>query len=256
MQSANENSKKQKYNYLNSDSSSKKSKRQHIAYSYKKALKSNLLILRHYLEQINIIYVNCKALIWIDERITTLSHSNPKFTTCCFNNKVQLSSLRNPPELLYSLLFGSDSHSKNFREMICAYNSALAFASIEAQIDKQVMGTKGVYVFKIYSEIYHNIGSLLLHNDNRPRFAQIYFYNMDNELQNRLHIMPQLDPTILNELQNMLYRVNPYVTIFKQMHDIWITNPILSLSIAIKFTQTNDPQQYNTPTANEMAVIM
>ncbi|CAG8575952.1 36090_t:CDS:2 [Gigaspora margarita] len=49
-----------------------------------------------------------------------------------------------PPELLYTLLFGSDPRSKHFQEMIRAYNTVLSFASMDAQIDEQVTGTKDI----------------------------------------------------------------------------------------------------------------
>ncbi|CAG8475245.1 31086_t:CDS:2 [Gigaspora margarita] len=126
-----------------------------------------------------------------------------------------------PPEPLYTLLFGSDLCSKYFREIIRAYNIAILFASMRAQIDEQIIGTKGIYAFRIHREIYYNIGTLLLQNNNAQlQFAQLYFYNTHNELQNRLHIMPELDSIILNELQNMLHCINPYTATIRQIHEI------------------------------------
>ncbi|CAG8755011.1 13625_t:CDS:1, partial [Gigaspora rosea] len=109
----------------------------------KKALEPDLFISRHYLGEMNTICVNCKALMWIDERISISSHTNPKFFVCCSNNRVQLPPLTDPPEPLYTLLFRSDPCSKHFQEIIRAYNTALSFTSMRAQIDEQVTGTKG-----------------------------------------------------------------------------------------------------------------
>ncbi|CAG8853238.1 5621_t:CDS:2, partial [Gigaspora margarita] len=232
-------------------------KRRRVIHANKKALEPDLFVSRHYLGEMNAICVNCKALMWIDERISTSSRTNPKFSLCCSNNRVQLPPLIDPPEPLYTLLFGSDLRSKHFQEMIRAYNTALSFASMGAQIDEQVTGTKGIYAFRIHGEIYHNIGSLLPHDNNaRPQFAQLYFYDTHNELQNRLHIMPELDPIILKELQSMLHRINPYAATIKQIHETWITNPVLPLSMIIKSTRTNDPRRYNIPTANEIAIVI
>lgn len=45
-----------------------------------------------------------------------------------------------PPEPLYSLLSGMDKRSKDFRERIRAYNSALSFVSFGAKLE--VPGSK------------------------------------------------------------------------------------------------------------------
>lgn len=105
--------------------------------------------------------------------------------------------------------------------------------------------------------MYHNVGSLLPLNDStQPKFAQIYFYDTEHELQNRLNVMPQLDPTTLAGLQDMLHRINPYVSIFQQARDTWLTNPVLPISMIIRYSRDNDPRRYNTPTANEVAAIV
>ncbi len=49
-----------------------------------------------------------------------------------------------------------------------------------------------------------------------PTFSQLYIYDTENEIRNRLNIMHNLDATILRNLQNMLDRVNPYAHIFRQ----------------------------------------
>ena len=103
------------------------------------------------------------------------------------------------------------------------YNSALSFTSIGAKIDDHITGTRGVYTFQIHGEMYHNIGTLLPdNNDEHPQFAQIYIYDTDNELQNRMNIMPNFNPNILMELQQMLNDINPYVKTFRQASDMLI----------------------------------
>nr|CAG8486844.1 4048_t:CDS:2 [Entrophospora candida] len=102
--------------------------------SSKKALTPlQIPVLRHSIGRMEKVCANCKALMWVDERKCDSSRTNPKFTVCCSNGRVQLP----PPEPLYSLLFGSNACSCQFREKIRAYNSALAFTSIGAHIDEQ-----------------------------------------------------------------------------------------------------------------------
>ena len=60
----------------------------------------------------------------------------------------------------------------------------------------------------VHSQVYHFIGSLLPNERQAPKFAQLYIYDTENEMRNRLNIMQDLYVTIL---QNMLNAVNPYV---------------------------------------------
>lgn len=60
--------------------------------------------------------------------------------------------------------------------------------------------------------MYHSIGTLLPNDEGHPQFSQIYtcIYDTDNELQNRMNVMPNLDPNILIELQQMLIHMLKY----------------------------------------------
>ncbi|CAB5202659.1 unnamed protein product [Rhizophagus irregularis] len=157
----------------------------------------------------------CGAMMWLDERINK-SVKLPVFSTCCAKGKVILPFLQELPSPLNTLLTGTDPRSCTFRQNIRMYNSALSFTSIGAKIDQQITGTSGIYTFRIHGEMYHRIGSLLPNSETQPQFAQIYIYDTDHEIQNRLNIMPGLDPMILGELQQMLHNINPYVNQFRQ----------------------------------------
>src|SRR5581483_3588942 len=163
---------------------------------------------RHTLGNMEYICCNCGALMWLDEKVN-VSAKSPIFTTCCAKGKVLLPPLQNLPSPLDRLLTGMDQNSCLFRQNIRMYNSALSFTSIGAKIDDHITGTRGVYTFRIHGEMYHSIGTLLPNNkDKHPQFAQIYIYDKDNELQNRMNIMPNLNPNILMELQQMLNDIN------------------------------------------------
>ena len=43
----------------------------------------------------------------------------------------------------------------------------------------------------------------------------MYIYNTENELQNKLNVLPDLNTSILLELQQMLHTVNLYITVFQ-----------------------------------------
>ncbi|RGB32558.1 hypothetical protein C1646_626032, partial [Rhizophagus diaphanus] len=162
--------------------------------------------------------------MWLDERINK-SVKLPVFNTCCIKGKVILPFLQELPSPLNTLLTETNSRSCTFRQNIKMYNSALSFTSIEAKIDQQITGTSGIYTFHIHGEMYHRIGSLLPNSETQPQFAQIYIYDTDHEIQNRLNIMPRLDPIILGELQQMLHDINSYVNQFRQAGNLLKHNP-------------------------------
>ena len=71
-------------------------------------------------------------------------------------------------------------------EHIRAYNQMFAMTSLGAEIDHSVNRGRGPYVFKISGQIYHCIGGMCPEPGKRPKFLQLYIYDTDNEVDNRL----------------------------------------------------------------------
>lgn len=61
-----------------------------------------------------------------------------------------------------------------------------SMTSFGAQIDESVNNGRGPYVFKISGQVYHYIGSLCPTNDNDPCFLQLYIYDTQHEVDNRM----------------------------------------------------------------------
>ena len=78
---------------------------------------------------------------------------------------------------------------------------------------------------------------------NRPRFLQLYIYDTEHELQNRLLENPQLHQTVVYKLQQMLHQYNPYVRKFKQLAQL---PNVAECRLLIKERPINQPQ-YNLP---------
>ncbi|CAG8786451.1 11589_t:CDS:2, partial [Acaulospora morrowiae] len=151
---------------------------------------------RHQLDRMDRVCRNCGASMWSEERKTNSSRTSPIFTNCCVQGKVLLPALLDPPPILHALLTGIDTKARDFCRKIRSYNSALAFTSMGAKINDRVTGTGGVYTFQIHEEMYHNIGSLLpAQATASPRFAQLYIYDTEHEVLNRITMMPSLDAT-------------------------------------------------------------
>ena len=120
----------------------------------------------------------CDAKFWESEKLLASTKSCLKFSLCCGQSKVVLPPLATPPDLLLHLLTATDSRGKAFRDHIRSYNTALGFASLGVNLDKELANAKkGVYTFRIHGMVHHSIGQLLPREGQPRAFAQIYIYD-------------------------------------------------------------------------------
>ncbi len=184
---------------------------------------------------------HCRAYRWKEER--------PGF--CCMNGKVQLNPLPPaPPEIQQLYRVGGPKFLDNLR----AYNNALALASLGCS-EHRMAGFSPT--FKIQGKLHHRIGSLRPTDGEQPKFAQIYFNDTDHEAQNRLRHNPDLQRNVVNDLQNCLHRVNPYVRSLKSALQVADEHPEVKLVLNADTKPTEEhARRYNLPTASEVAVIM
>ena len=70
------------------------------------------------------------------------------------------------------------------------------------------------------------VGPLLPTDTKPPAFAQMYFYDTDNELNNRLNHVSDLDKHTLSNLQNMLHDISPFYRQFKTMIQLQKESPM------------------------------
>ena len=73
-----------------------------------------------------------------------------------------------------------------FLDNLRAYNTIFAFTSIGGQVDNNINNGAGPYVSRISGHHHHKIGSLLPQVVQQPKFAQLYIYDTQNELSNRI----------------------------------------------------------------------
>lgn len=98
---------------------------------------------------------NCDSLHFADEP----KNKDNFFKSCCHFGKIQPTVRRVFPQYLRSILSDTKHKDyKNFKQNIRSYNSALAFASMGANVQQF---TKGPNFFKIHGQVYHNIITLI-----------------------------------------------------------------------------------------------
>lgn len=151
---------------------------------------------------------------------------------------------------------GSNKESKEFQNNILGYNSALAFTSLGVSLDKRFSNMKnsGHYTFRIHGTICHRIGSLIPSKNQDPCFLQLYFYDTEHELQNRHNNFPNLDVKILENLQTLMHKLNPFISKFKQFGNE-IKNQS-NMQIVIKDDSSVDWRTSNKPTCSEVGVVL
>lgn len=210
---------------------------------------------------------HCSAVFWFHER--SKRHSSVRgqrfvYNNCCRGGKVYIPPFREPPSFLAELLnFAGDARSKIFLRNIRQYNCLFAFTSMGANVDQSMNTGGGPYVFKINGQVHHRIGSLVPPTDSHPRFVELYIYDTDNEVANRMRALDRtecseenLDSAIVAGLIHLLNEHNPLVKQFRLARDRLEDSGNDSLSIRIIGARPGDPVQYNLPTCDELALLV
>lgn len=159
--------------------------------------------------------------------------------------------------------FKGGRESREFMNHKRQYNCLFNFTSIGAQVDKSINDGSGPYVFRIYGQVHHKIGTLIPY-DGKPKFAQLYVYDTDREIENRIKALCQnddefdgeLDQAIVKELLNMLDNVNPLVKQFRLARDRIRDFPDQRVAIRILAPQLDTDVQYNLPTFDSLALLI
>ncbi|KAF1870631.1 hypothetical protein Lal_00026031 [Lupinus albus] len=100
----------------------------------------------------------------------------------------QVPLLRAPPPILQHLLFDLKSNdSVNYQNNICLYNMMFAFSSLGAKIDRSINNGGRPPTIRIQGQPCHRIGSMLPMLGQFPKFAQLYIYDTEHEIENRMN---------------------------------------------------------------------
>ncbi|XP_021721222.1 uncharacterized protein LOC110688767 [Chenopodium quinoa] len=137
-----------------------------------------------------------------------------------------------------------DEDAKHFRRYIRLYNNMFAFTSLGGKTDAK---KKGIYVFKLHVQIYHNLSSLIP-GDEGPKYMLLYFYDGQVEAEKHLCCFPKLREDVLAVLMKVT-ELNPYARFFRSLKDISITE---STEIMLIKTTVLDQRVYNAPSTNEL----
>ncbi|KAH0757108.1 hypothetical protein KY290_020601 [Solanum tuberosum] len=205
----------------------------------------------------------CGAYFWYAERIDKkCKKKRPVFTLCCGHGKIKLPNPKDPPTVLKELLFGSGEKSNHFRENIRTYNSMFSFTSMGGKIDASVNQTKGPRTFRLSGQNYHKIGSLLPNEGSTPKFAQLYIYDTENEVTNRMNVISsgesnnQIHAQIVTELKEMLDKHNVLAKSFRMVRDRFQAEHSTNVKLRLIGRRGSDGRRYNLPSVSEVAALV
>jgi hypothetical protein len=210
--------------------------------------------LRHTLGEMTIVCGKCGALHFLEECAASSTHTNSQFTLCCAQGKVTLPLLAPPPEPLRRLLTGNEADAKDFHQRIRSYNNALTFTSVGVDLDTSVAQV-GNYTYRLHSELYHRMGSLLPQPGEAPKFAQLYISDPHAELDCRMRNFGGLNRDTMQSLQTMLHACNPYANIYQTAMER-LQGGVLELNLRLVNDRCTDLRRYNAPTVDEVGALI
>ena len=197
----------------------------------------------------------CNALHWSGESTVSSRSRRPEFETCCAHGKISLPLLSVPPPPLYNFFIDDSNAGKDFRKNITQYNAALAFTSLGVDIDHSVVG-HGPPVFRIHGELRHLSGSLIPERGQAASYAQLYVYDPQAAYQCRVSRNDNLSLATLADLQRVLRLNHQYSQVYQHAYEVLRHYDGPDHYVKLCVLPGNDPRRYNTPTADEVAVVL
>ncbi|KAL6530200.1 hypothetical protein OROHE_014553 [Orobanche hederae] len=170
---------------------------------------------------------------------------------CCLRGQISL-GLPRMPQQLWNLYTSTDSTSAvHFRKRCRTYNNTTTFSSLGITYDRTLaQSNKGNYTFRIQRAVYHFIRSLIP-PAGPGRQLQLYYFDTENELDNRLSQSGGLDLKILEDIVEMM-KSNPYANFFRSLREL--TN-LQDYNIVLRADPCLDMRIYNLPTTHQVAAI-
>ncbi|KAK1401461.1 hypothetical protein POM88_001066 [Heracleum sosnowskyi] len=165
----------------------------------------------------------CYAKVWAHEFTGRhVGQSLKGYSICCGKGKVLLPMLQATPPELNNLLTDDGSRGRMFRNKKLLYNNMFSFTYFGGNIDRSLNNGSGPFVFRVRGHTCHNIGSLHAPVGREPKYAQLYMYDGQEEIDKRMQFprdMNDIDATIVAALSDILNRENALVEIYKQVRE-------------------------------------
>ena len=154
-------------------------------------------------------------------------------------------------EKLYEFFTSSLSNAVEFYKYVWTYNNTFSFTSFGVKYDEDLCKRdRGIYTFRVQGQVYHYIKELIP-SDGHPSYLQLYFYDSNHEIDNRIHISDRLNLEILSQLIHLL-EINPYCSFFLSLKNI---SNVKDHRVVIRSDSGLDQHIYNAPSSSQVSTI-
>ena len=156
--------------------------------------------------------VHCGALYFLGEDFN-----------CCMSGNVSILALPPLPSQLVALYTLNNAQSRNFRNHIRLYNNMFAFASMN--YDLHLTPRNRNPVFQVCSQIAHWVGPLHPLPDRNPSYGQVYIYDNNEAVQQKLSNVPiwqdaWLNDKVVHTIQSVTESHNLFAAALKHMYEV------------------------------------
>ncbi|XP_021965954.1 uncharacterized protein LOC110861154 [Folsomia candida] len=185
------------------------------------------------------------------------------FTYCCKKGRIKEPQVQ-MCQLIQDLMTGKHQHSKNFMENVRSFNSALAFASMGANV-YSAKG-RGPYTFRIHGQIYHLTGNLHPDEGDSPKYSQLYIFDPNEASNQRINTSENSGCNIdlMKILSEWMSQNNKFTEAYRMLFEVeqeseteamkmGIAPPEVSMTIIQD--RSMDLRVYNAPRSNEVAIV-
>ncbi|XP_063938004.1 uncharacterized protein LOC108194704 [Daucus carota subsp. sativus] len=201
----------------------------------------------------------CQAVMWNQERNNKgAKHNEPTFSLCCRDGMIELPAERHPPPYLDDLL-SNGVKSEHFKKNIRTYNSMFHFTSMGGKIDRSVNDGGGPFCFKLNGQNYHLLGTLKPTDGENPKFCQLYIYDTENEVDNRLNAFPgsnEMDPEIVAALVQMMDDHNKLASGFRMARQRFNLQEPEEFRLQLISSQSASGRANHVIASNEVAALI
>ncbi|GJU23409.1 DNA helicase PIF1, ATP-dependent [Tanacetum coccineum] len=135
------------------------------------------------------------------------------------------------------------------------------FTSFGVKIDHSINIGRAPYTFRINGQNYHRIRSLLAKEGIQPKFAQLYFFDTQNEVKNRTasfidkETTEHVDEQIVRSLIKMFDEYSSVAKAFRMTRYWCDTYNSVNFHLRLH-SDRKTTRQYNTPIVSEVAAII
>ncbi|KAK1380383.1 hypothetical protein POM88_027127 [Heracleum sosnowskyi] len=181
----------------------------------------------------------CQACMWKEERTNkNVKRGRPEFSLCCAKGQIQLPKEKPTSSYLWQL-YNDSKKGPRLKEGIRLYNSFFAFTSTGGRVDHSINCGGEPYIYRLNGQNHHLFGSLIPDDGQDPKFCQLYIYDTENEVRNRMkwinvHDGQTVHAEIVEGLMKMLDEKNELVKEFRTQRDRFKEGEVIDLEITLK----------------------